>query len=64
MSRFTLAAVAEMMDYKNLNAYDNPMQAPSADLAEPLEAQGVVDWMLQAERFKSTNKAASNSLQA
>ena len=53
MSRFTLAAVAEMMEYKNVNGYASPARLHAAESAAHAEALGIVEWMM--ENHNATN---------
>ena len=50
MSRFTMAAVAEMMDYRNLSSYDTPVQTSAGAPAEQPEAESIVGWFLENQR--------------
>ena len=62
MSRFTLAAVAEMMDYRNPTSYECQVQPQAATSAEPSEAQGMVEWMLQTDHISRNNNASSSRM--
>ena len=63
MSRFTLAAVAEMMEYRNLNSYETPVHNLAGHDAEAPEAQGIVEWMLQTDHLRAANKTRSHGKQ-
>lgn len=60
MSRFTLATVAEMMEYKNVNGYSSPAQMRAPEIDCQAEAFGIFDWLVEMDHLKKLAQAGSS----